>query len=344
MPALLQLLEKGLYCAAGDFYIDPMRGVERALVTHAHSDHARPGSRNYLTSATGAPLLRMRVGGRPNIEGLPFGQARTINGVQVSFHPAGHILGSAQVRVEHQGEVWVVGGDYNTWPDSASEPFEPVRCHTFVSESTFALPIYRWRPEGEIVAEINQWWQANAALRRPSIIFAYSLGKAQRLLAAVERSIGPLVAHETVAQFLPAYAAGGIAVPNVRTELQAGDNQALIIAPFSVRGTPWLEPARQAATAFASGWMQLRGMRHRMRVERGFALSDHADWGGLQAAIRATGAERILVTHGYDAILARCLREQGLDASRLESTPVPNSEAPSDATAQAPENLPTPES
>ena len=321
MPELLQLAEKGLYCAAGDFYIDPCRGVERALVTHAHSDHARPGSQNYLTSASGAPLLRERVGKKSNVEGLPFGEARMINGVTVSFHPAGHILGSSQIRIEQRGEVWVASGDYNTWPDSACEPFEPVRCHAFVSESTFALPIYRWRPEREILTEINQWWAANAAQARVSVVFAHSLGKSQRLLAGVDASIGPLVAHETIARFLPAYAAGGIGLPKVHTSqaasLMAGGKGALVIAPFAARGTPWLLESSDAATAFASGWMQLRSMRHRLRVDRGFVLSDHADWAGLLSAIRATQAERVLVTHGYDVILVRYLRQQGTNADIL---------------------------
>lgn len=295
--ALLQVTEHGLYCAAGDFYIDPWLPVTRAIITHAHSDHARPGSQRYLTTPTGAAMLRMRVDYNARIVAQPFGEPLNVNGVRVSLHPAGHMLGSAQVRVEHQGKVWVVSGDYKTEPDITCEPFELVPCHTFISESTFGLPIYRWRPQTEIFNEINQWWRQNQAQGRTSILFGYSLGKAQRLLSGVNETIGPILTHGAVQRFVHAYRRAGIAQPDtVYADSEAARRhrgQALVIAPPSAAGSAgWLRKFGPTSLAFASGWMQIRGARRRRAVDRGFVLSDHADWDGLLSTIHATGAGR----------------------------------------------------
>src|ERR1043166_20095 len=228
MTALLVHTPNGLYCRAGNFYIDPSRAVERAVITHAHSDHARRGSKSYLTSTHGAALLRLRVGEHARIEALRYGECVRLNGVCVSLHPAGHILGSAQVRVEHRGEVWVVSGDYKTERDPTCAPFEPVRCDTFLTESTFALPVFRWRPQAEVFAEINAWWKRNQAHGRASVLFAYALGKAQRLLAGVDASIGPIVVHQEVARYIDCYRQAGIVLPE--TQLKT-DVPPLIIAP-----------------------------------------------------------------------------------------------------------------
>ena len=189
---LISPTHRGLYCAAGDFYVDPWQPVERAVITHAHGDHARPGSGAYLAAKRGLPVLQTRLGPEASIEGLAYGEIRDVGGVKISLHPAGHVLGSSQVRVEHGGEVWVVSGDYKLDPDPTCEPFEPVRCHTFISESTFGLPIYRWCTPGEIFAGVNEWWRANAAAGRASVVFGYAFGKAQRILASVDDSIGPI--------------------------------------------------------------------------------------------------------------------------------------------------------
>ncbi|MCC6453753.1 MAG: ligase-associated DNA damage response exonuclease [Caldilineaceae bacterium] len=317
--ALLQVTERGLYCAAGDFYIDPWQPVTRAVITHAHADHARPGSKRYLTSPTGAAMLRLRVDSYARIVAQPFGESLHVNGVRVSLHPAGHLLGSAQVRVEHQGEVWVVSGDYKTEVDATCEPFELVPCHTFITESTFGLPIYRWRPQSEIFTDINQWWQQNQAQGRTSILFAYALGKAQRVLAGVDATLGPILIHGAVHRFVHAYRNAGIVQP---TTLYADSDaarryrgEALVIAPPSAAGSSgWLRKFGPTSLAFASGWMRIRGARRRRAVDRGFVLSDHADWDGLLTTIRATGAERIGVTHGYTSTLVRYLVEQSMDA------------------------------
>ncbi len=319
--SLLKITDRGLYCVAGDFYIDPWKPVDLAVTTHAHSDHARAGSRRYLTTEPGRGVLQARLGPGARIETLSFGESTTRNGVGISLHPAGHILGSAQVRVEYRGEVWVASGDYKVEPERTCAPFEPVRCHTFITESTFGLPLYRWRPQAEAFQEINRWWGANQAAGRTSVMFAYSLGKAQRILAGVDAGLGPIFVHGAVANLLPHYAAAGVELPAVQPVeslwIRQAAGRGLVVAPASTDGSPWLRRFGENSTAFASGWMQVRGARRRQALDRGFVLSDHADWTGLVAAIRATGAERVWVTHGFTAPMVRWLRENGWEAEAL---------------------------
>ena len=321
MSRLLEITDRGLYCSAGEFYVDPWRPVERAVITHAHSDHARAGSRSYLAAERGVEILRDRVGDEAAIQGVPFGQAIVHNGVRVSLHPAGHILGSAQVRIEHQGEVWVVSGDYKTIADRTCDAFEPLRCQVFITESTFGLPIYRWRNNDELVAEVHDWWRANQEHGRTSVVLAYALGKAQRVLAGLDPSIGPLLMHGAVERYIPMYRAAGIELPEccrATTEnARETRGRAMVIAPPSAAGTPWLRKFGDVSTAFASGWMQIRGTRRRRAVDRGFPISDHADWVGLLSAIDATGAEEIFVTHGYRSTLVRWLTEHGKRARSI---------------------------
>ncbi|MCB9162326.1 MAG: ligase-associated DNA damage response exonuclease [Caldilineaceae bacterium] len=316
---LLQLTPAGLYCPAGDFFIDPWQPVDRAVITHAHADHARPGSRRYLTSPTGARVLAPRVDAGAHIRALPFGEPLIVNGVTVSLHPAGHLLGSAQVRVEHRGEIWVVSGDYKVERDATCEPFAPVPCHVFITESTFGLPIYRWQPQADVFAQINAWWQANQAAGRTSILYAYALGKAQRVLAGLDPSIGPILVHGAVQRFVELYRRAGIAQPDViyadDAAARAHRGRAMVIAPPAAGGMDgWLRKFGPRAQAFASGWMTIRGARRRRAMDRGFVLSDHADWPGLLETIRATGAQRIGVTHGYVNQMTRYLNEHGWQA------------------------------
>jgi len=322
---LLTVTAQGLYCAAGDFHIDPSSPVDHALITHAHSDHARTGCRAYLCAREGADVLRVRVGGGASIATLPYGETTRLRDVAISFHPAGHILGSAQIRLEHQGEVWVVSGDYKTQPDPTCTPVEPVRCHTFLTESTFALPIYRWPDPASVFAEINAWWQANQEQRQTSMLYAYSLGKAQRVLAGVDPSLGPIAVHRAVREFLPAYAAAGVSLPSVESAapepIRGHGGRALVIAPMGGFGPDWIESIGDTSTRFASGWMLLRKGRGQPAVDRGFVLSDHADWAGLLDVIRATGATRIIATHGTTVPLVRWLGENGWQAETLPRRP-----------------------
>lgn len=321
---LLRETDRGLYCEAGDFYIDPWSPVDRAVITHAHGDHARWGSRAYLGSREGERVLRTRLGAGARLRLVEFGETRDLNGVRVSLHPAGHILGSAQVRVEHRGEVCVVSGDYKTEPDPTCTPFEPVRCHTFVTESTFGLPIYRWAPQAELFAEMAAWWVANRDAGRASVLFAYALGKAQRLLAGLrEAAVGPIYTHGAVERLNADYRESGIELPPTThaAAVERGRSWAgsLVVAPPSAAGSPWLRRFGPASTAFASGWMRIRGARRRRSLDRGFALSDHVDWPALLAAIEATGAERVWVTHGYREPVVRWLEERGVEARAVAS-------------------------
>ena len=298
--------------------------MERALITHAHADHARRGHGAYLATSPSAGLLRARLGDI-RLQTLDYGETLALNGVRVSLHPAGHVLGSAQVRVEHAGQVWVASGDYflsghagDANPSCA--PFEPLRCDCFITECTFGLPIYRWRPQREVMAEIDAWWRDNAAAGRASLLLGYSLGKAQRLLAGVDAGIGPIFVHAAVEPLNQAYRAAGVALPATRLLEQAAPGElrrALVVAPPAARSSPWAQGLGEHRSAFASGWMQLRGARRRQGLDRGFVLSDHADWPGLQRAIAATGAARVIVTHGGEAVLVRWLRQQGLQAEAL---------------------------
>jgi putative mRNA 3-end processing factor len=320
---LLQNTSRGLFCEAGNFYIDPWRPVDYAVITHGHSDHARPGSLQYLTEASGKAVLNARLGPAVKIQTVPYGETIFRNGIKVSLHPAGHILGSAQVRLEHDGEICVVSGDYKLENDGIGPPFEPIRCHTFVTESTFGLPIYHWRPQREIFEEINAWWQSNQLRQRTSVLFCYALGKAQRILKGLEAGLGPIFLHGAMERFLPAYQQAGVIFPSTaRSDLEAvqqAQGKGLVLAPASADNSPWLRKFGDVSTAFASGWMQLRGPRRRRSLDRGFVLSDHADWEGLREAIKATGAENIWVTHGYTAPLARWLSETGLRAEAIET-------------------------
>lgn len=320
---LIATTANGLYCERGDFYIDPWRSVPRAVITHAHSDHARWGCGRYLTSHDGRHVLQARMGETAVIDSVAYGETIDHHGVKVSLHPAGHILGSAQIRVEYGGEVWVVSGDYKVAPDTTCKPFESVRCHTFVTECTFGLPIYSWRPELEIVTEVNAWWRKNKDEGRASIVFAYALGKAQRIIAGLDSSIGPINCHGAVEHVNNSYRATGVALPETQYAGRAGDKRdwagSIIVAPPSAIASPWLRKFGASSTAFASGWMRIRGARRRRSVERGFVLSDHADWSGLTSAIRATGAERVLATHGRTTAMVRWLREQGIDAAPLST-------------------------
>lgn len=314
---VLQFKPQGIYCPAGDFFIDPWRPVDRALITHGHADHARWGHGHYLATDAAGPVMRHRLGDI-SLDGIAYGETRQIGGASVSFHPAGHVPGSAQIRVEVAGEVWVVSGDYKTAPDRLSEPFEPVRCHSFITECTFGLPVFSWADETTVARDINAWWAANAAAGKYSLLGAYALGKAQRVMTLLDPEIGPILTHGAVENTNAVLRAQGYDLPatvHVTADVAAKDHPgALVIAPPSALGATWARRFKPASTGFASGWMRLRGVRRRRSVDRGFVVSDHADWDGLNDAIAQTGAENIYVTHGYTDIFARWLNSEGYNA------------------------------
>ncbi|TDH25561.1 ligase-associated DNA damage response exonuclease [Segetibacter sp. 3557_3] len=321
MP-LIDFTDKGLYCAPGNFYIDPWKSVDHAIITHAHSDHARWGSKNYLCHTDTKPILQLRLGENP-YQTLPWGEPIVINGVTVSLHPAGHIIGSSQIRVEYRGEVWVVSGDYKTENDGISSAFEPVPCHTFITESTFGLPIYRWKPQPEIYADIQHWIRKNQADDKASVIIAYSLGKAQRVLQAIAEVTDKIFVHGAIWNTHEVLVQAGWKLPVVRRvtpEVPKEDYRgSVIIAPPSADGTPWMKRFSPYSVGVCSGWMQVRGNARRRNVDAGFPLSDHADWYGLMDAIKATGAQKVFVTHGFQAAFSRYLNENGIEAAEVKT-------------------------
>jgi len=314
----------GLFCPAGEFYIDPWQPVTRAVITHAHGDHARPGSASYLCTTDCARLLRRRFGSEASIESAEYGEVLQLGSVALSFHPAGHVLGSAQVRLEGLEGVWVISGDYKRAADSTCAAFEPLHCDTFITESTFALPIYRWDATDRIVADIMGWWADNATAGRTSVLFCYTIGKAQRVLAELARVTDrPVFVHGMMLPMIEAYREAGIAMLPVAsaTERPRGASFAgeLVLAPLPARGTPWMRRLGDISDAFASGLMRVRGVRRQRAFDRGFVLSDHADWPALLGTIAETGASRVLATHGHAEPLARYLREAGHDAGIIRT-------------------------
>ena len=315
---LLTITDDGLYCQIGDFYIDPWRPVDKAVITHGHADHARWGSNWYLASEESKYILEARLGSEIHLQTIPYNETININGISISLHPAGHILGSSQIRLEYRGEVWVVSGDYKSDSDKTCRSFEPLKCHTFITESTFGLPVYKWQSQQSIFNDINTWWEKNKDEKKTSLIFAYALGKAQRILSGLDTGIGPIYTHGAVEKINQCYHKIGIQLPRTkyvggvvnRNDFVGG----MVIAPPSADNPAWTKKFPYLWRAFACGWMQIRGNRRRRVVDRGFVLSDHSDWTGLLRAIEATGAENIWVSHGYSRVFVTYLRERGLNA------------------------------
>jgi putative mRNA 3-end processing factor len=308
---------QGLYCAAGGFHVDPREPVERALITHAHGDHARPGSGAYLCASECAPLLRRRLGPDARVETLAYGERRRIGDAAVSLHPAGHMLGSAQIRIEGAGGVWVVSGDYKRERDPTCPAFEPQRCDAFITEASYALPLFRWDEPATVAREILSWWEGNAG--KASLLFCYVLGKAQRILAELALLTDrPVYLHGAIEPYAQAYREAGVRL--LPTKL-VGDARGLfgelILAPITARGTPWMKRFRSFESAFASGILRIRGTRRRRGFDRGFVISDHADWPALLRTIRETGAARVLATHGHREALVRWLRESSVEAAPI---------------------------
>ena len=310
--SLITVRAEGLYCEAGDFYIDPWRPVGTALITHAHADHARSGSQQYVATAISEGILRKRLGDKIALQGIQYGEKLKFGDTWISFHSAGHVMGSAQIRVEYKDEVWVVSGDYKRCADPTCEPFEVIPCDVFITEATFGLPIYKW-DSGEVTSHhIYDWWQTDHD--RPSILFCYSFGKAQRVLSELMKFTDqPVYVHGAIAALNEIYRAQNIALlPAISTsEVERGYKYTgdLILAPPSGHRSSWMKRFKSPQTAFASGWMAVRGARRRRGYERGFVLSDHADWSSLTRTIQETGARQVYVTHGQNDVLSRYLRE-----------------------------------
>ncbi len=338
---LLEFTNKGIYCSAAKVYIDPWKPVNNAIITHGHADHSRAGNKRYITHHRNVPIITHRLG-EINVNGKEWGETFTINGVQFSLHPAGHIIGSSQVRVAHKGEVWVFSGDYKTENDGISTTFEPLKCHTFITECTFGLPAFKWTPQVEVFSAINEWWAQNQSDGKTSILFGYSLGKAQRLLKYLDTDIGKIYTHGAIENMtevlrpLVDFPKTSRITHETKKEALLGN---IVLAPPSAHGSTWIRKMVPYETASASGWMTFRGARRRRAVDKGFVLSDHCDWQGLIKSIKATEAEKIICTHGYSDIFSRYLREQGYDA-RTEETQYEGELAELNAAKEEPKTIP----
>lgn len=319
---LIQFTPKGIYCPEGDFYIDPWWPVNKAIITHAHSDHARRGMGSYISTPISAAIMRSRISPDIAVGELDYGKSLNINGIKVSLHPAGHIPGSAQVRIERKGAVSVISGDYKVQEDGISIPIEPIRCHEFVTESTFGLPTFHWKSSDVLLEEILFWWMTNANMGKNSVLIAYSLGKAQRLITAMAGQ-GRIIVHGAVHAMNQTLRQAGLSVPECERVSEVSNKKelkgVLVVAPPSAIGTPWLRRFQPYSLGIASGWMAIRGIRRRRAADIGFVISDHADWAGLLYIIKETGAERVHVTHGYSDLFSQYLKEQGLDARAVET-------------------------
>ena len=323
MEVILQQTPRGLYCAQGDFYVDPRLPVARAVITHAHSDHARWGCQKYLAAKPCEHVLRLRMSADAEFQFLPYGESLVMGGVEISFHPAGHILGSAQIRLEYRGHVVLITGDYKLGTDPTCEAWQPIRCHSMISESTFGLPIYRWPSPESVFQSINQWWRECRDEGKCCLLYGYAIGKSQRLLAGLDPTIGKIYCHGAVEKGNQQYRRTGIALPDtthVGSVARKHDwKGSMIVAVPSVHGTPWVKKFGYCSTAMASGWMAVRGARRRRSVDRGFVLSDHVDWPTLLTAIDACNPETVWLTHGCTAAVARYLNEHGRNAKVLDA-------------------------
>ena len=318
---LLIFNSKGIYCPKAQVYLDPWKPVKNAIITHGHSDHARFGHKNYLTHHSNIPIIRHRLG-PVNMQGVNWNEAFQINGVTFSLHPAGHILGSSQVRVEYKGEVWVFTGDYKDEDDGVCVAYYPIKCHTMITECTFGIPAFKWKPQERVFTEINQWWENNQKEGKTSVLFGYTLGKAQRILKYLDTSIGKIYTHGAV-ENMTEVLRPQLDLPETHliTKDIAGKEIVgnMVVAPPSAHGTPWMRKFVPFETGTCSGWMAFRGARARRSTDKGFVLSDHCDWQGLLKSIKASGAERVICTHGYTDIFSKYLSEVGYQAS-VENT------------------------
>lgn len=317
---LLISTQGGIYCQRADVYIDPSRSCKEAIITHAHSDHARGGMDLYHATVQTADLMRSRISSNLNIQEYVYGGGFVKNEVKFSFHCAGHVLGSAQIRVEYQNEVWVVTGDYKIEDDGVSGAYEQLQADHFITESTFALPVFKWEKQSDVFKKMNNWWSCNAKENIFSIIYAYSLGKAQRVLSGLSAEIGEIYVHPSVHKINKIYEKHGVVFPKTTsiTGQKSLSQQGLLISPMGITKTENISQIKKYEEAFASGWMMFKGIKNRRSFDMGFALSDHVDWDDLNRAVLESKASCVYPVHGYTKIYSRYLNEKGIKTGDLK--------------------------
>jgi putative mRNA 3-end processing factor len=327
VQALIQFTPNGPFCPDGDFYIDPYRRVPKALITHAHADHARKGMGRYLSHHHNKGILQSRLDANLHFQGIHYGEELQIGGVKVCFYPAGHIPGSSMITIERKGEIWCFSGDYKCEDDGLSTPVEFPSCHVFITESTFALPVFDWKPQKDIFEEMHLWIREQFAQGISVVLFAYSLGKAQRLLYHLKEFQEKTVVHPTILKLNEVLINEGYPLSTAYlTEIKKAEKPLLYIMPPAASSDAKLKQLEPYAIARASGWSALRGMATREGINKGFIISDHTDWKGILHGVKETGAQKIYATHGYSAVLTRYLQECGWDAVDLRLHPLEGEE------------------
>lgn len=319
---LIQFTNKGIYCIPGKFYIDPWRPVDLAVISHGHGDHAKWGMKKYLCHHFTKPILKIRIGDDIEVQSVGYNEPMIINGVKVSFHPAGHIVGSSQIRMEYKGFVTVFSGDYKVQYDGISTPLEIVKCNEFITESTFGLPIYNWLTPQQYSEQMMSWVESNREQGKTSVFVGYSLGKAQRIMKSIEGG-GKIYVHNSIARLNEAIESVGVKLPDYETLLFNEDlkkvSGEIVIVPPALLDSNMIRKIPNRATGLCSGWMQVRGSRRWSSADAGFAISDHSDWGGLLETVKATEAEQVHVTHGQIAVFSKYLNEIGIKSDEVKT-------------------------
>ena len=318
---LISQKSQGLYCESANIWIDPYKSVEKAIITHAHSDHFTNGCREYICSIETGLLLKKRFGNNINLKTVEYDKKFLINGINFSLHPSGHILGSSQIKIMTDSETWLITSDFKRQKDKTCKSYERLKTDFLICESTFGLPIFNWESTNKIIDKITKW--VNQSEDSTSILFCYSLGKAQRLLSELNRqNFKNIYVHKSINNINTIYKNLGIELEEAKifdNNLEINNlKDCLLLLPPSLNNQNFLKKFKRFQTGFASGWMSIRALKKRSGFDKGFTISDHADWNGLIKTIKESEAKRVFLNHGDGESLANFLRDkEGLDIKQL---------------------------
>ena len=318
---LISQKSQGLYCESANIWIDPYKPVEKAIITHAHSDHFTNGCREYICSIETGLLLKKRFGNNINLKTVEYDKKFLINGINFSLHPSGHILGSSQIKIMTDSETWLITSDFKRQKDKTCKSYERLKTDFLICESTFGLPIFNWESTNKIIDKITKW--VNQSEDSTSILFCYSLGKAQRLLSELNsQNFKNIYVHKSINNINTIYKNLGIELEEAKifdNNLEINNlKDCLLLLPPSLNNQNFLKKFKRFQTGFASGWMSIRALKKRSGFDKGFTISDHADWNGLIKTIKESEAKRVFLNHGDGESLANFLRDkEGLDIQQL---------------------------